>query len=155
MKILFSTVFFILTQYSIGQQKENKVNRTHYTNKNIYDIIIKRNHLEGTAAIYLYTNNVRTDSLKLKNLGFDFDTLINHNNTWWHYIFSECTTCIPLLESKFQFILFPYNRKLKLAFACDYLWTRKVPPGDLLFNQYKPKIDSSGIFTDIKKHTLS
>lgn len=113
-----------------------------------YDIRIERSFVNHQVMLNLYSDSIKTDSLTFKNLDLATDRLLNFGNTWWYYIFSENTSCIPTLENKFQIILRPQNKKLSIALFIDYKWTQLKAIDDISL-----KLDSEALnpsFINIK-----
>ena len=134
-RFLFFILLFqnVLPKYPEVQAGDrNSSHNKNDTVKNEYDVQIERDYVNNISNIYLYTNNIKSDSLKFNNVGFDIDSFINYKNIWWHYIFSECTSCVPSLEYKYQIILTPRKGKLHIVFASDFRYSHKVSAGGSL-----------------------
>jgi hypothetical protein len=112
-----------------------------------YTVEVERDHQSHVAVIYLRTNGVKTDSLLISNFDGKTDSLINFENKWWHYIFSNCTNCTPdVLEDKHQFILMARDQRLHLAFVSVYRDVKRIRP-----RSPEIKTDSNEFFNSIRQ----
>lgn len=116
-----------------------------------YHLKIENNYSEYTSSIYLYSNEVISDSLILRNVGFQTDSLINYKDSLWYYAFSICSTCSPSLSRKFQLIIIPSGKKLHIAYFSALMWSHKRDS----FTKFQPSyIDTNVYFLSIKKENM-
>lgn len=82
---------------------------------------MKKDYINNNATIYLLSDGIQTDSLYLKNIDFSLDSLVNYDDKYWHYMFSECTSCLKVkwIEES-QYIFLPVNKKLHLSMVLKY-----------------------------------
>jgi hypothetical protein len=153
--LLILTILFTFKNNHIDFQKINikgtnnkkKVN----SSKINYYLKLEKNYSENTSSIYLYSNEIKTDSLILRNVGFQTDSIINYNDSLWYYSFSICSTCSPSLTRKFQLIIIPLRRKLHIAYFSELMWSQKR---DSILKFQPSYIDTNVYYLSIKKENI-
>lgn len=115
------------------------------------DIRLKKNYLNNESIIILYLNKEPSDSIILKNVDLRFDSIVNYNNIFWHYLFAVNTKCRPQLEYKYQMILTFRNKKLHISFIAPFI--KKCPWSGKPFYNTQPD-DTSQNWEEIKKNSI-
>ncbi len=142
------SIIWILFSYAVilfGEFPSQSHPTIAESRKREYEISLEKNFVNRQVTINLYTDSIKTDSLIFTNVDLRVDRLSNFGNTWWYYIFSENTSCLPTIEDKFQVIFKPQNGKLSIALFMDYQWTRLKVESEQRFKNDSEKISPSFI----------
>jgi hypothetical protein len=107
-----------------------------------YDIHLNHNLSDNTVVLYLFSDGVKSDSIKLSEVNLGNDNLTNINNIWWHYTFTECNPCFPAGEYTDQLILKPVNKKLQICLFADYRWYQQITNANLKEKNLKLNSDT-------------
>ena len=138
-------------QYKKSENKKIFGTNNGDINENVYELKIESDYTNHQTILFLYTDEVKTDSIKINNLDFVLDSIINYKNIFWHYFFSKCNSCQTSLEIKYQIVLTPKNKKLHIALIDTYRHSLQRNPLDSDFISKRSNYsDTTTVFDKIK-----
>lgn len=124
--VILLLLLFCFFQIGFNQKNQSKIfvyndfAKHQLTDKKL-KLDILRNYEDSNIILYLNVNGKVTDSLRIDFVNFVTDSLININDTMWHYMYSV-QSIGPDSKYSQQMIFAEKNNKLHVSFGSDYIY---------------------------------
>jgi hypothetical protein len=146
MKHTCYTLIVFLLCYSHTYAQNSNLQTPNYKQSNNklqanLSISVVKNTKNGTAKLYMLSGIIKTDSIFLFNLDFKVDSIINHENRYWEYIFSTNSKRTHTSEdNNWRFLFTAMGSKLVFSFVSIVSSKAKIEDSDT--NKYRKGNDS-------------